>query len=78
MCNLTKGGVDEFHKKCSIYSTARRTQRWPIAIFFRISDICTVNVFILLQAYPIASKVKRKDFISKSVGAVSWKITASS
>ncbi|KFM73858.1 PiggyBac transposable element-derived protein 4, partial [Stegodyphus mimosarum] len=63
MYNLTKGGVDEFDKKCSIYSTARRTRRWPMAIFFRILDICAINAFILFQSYPIAPKMKRKDFM---------------
>lgn len=31
--NSTKGGVDEADKKCSIYSSSRRTKRWPICYF---------------------------------------------
>lgn len=33
--NSTKGGVDTVDLMCSTYTTARKTKRWPIVIFFR-------------------------------------------
>lgn len=61
MYNLTRGGVDEFNKKCAIYSTRRRTQRWSMTTFFRILNICTVNAYILFQSYPKAQKMKHRN-----------------
>lgn len=36
--NFTKGGVDTVDLMCSRISTSRRTQRWPMTIFFRLLD----------------------------------------
>lgn len=47
--NKTKGGVDEVDKKCSNYSSSRRTQRWPMAIFYRIIDMCGINLYVLYE-----------------------------
>lgn len=47
--NTTKGGVDELDKKCSIFSCSRRTRRWPMCLFYRLTDISTVNAFVLHQ-----------------------------
>lgn len=49
--NSTKGGVDELDKKCAIYSTGRRTRRWPMALFYRIVDISMVNSYIIHQVH---------------------------
>lgn len=49
--NTTKGGVDSIDEKCSVYGSSRRTQRWPMAIFFRILDMSTVNAFIMYNSY---------------------------
>ncbi|PSN40196.1 hypothetical protein C0J52_12884 [Blattella germanica] len=45
--NITKGGVDELDKKCSIYSCRRRTPRWPMRLFYLLLllDISTVNSY---------------------------------
>lgn len=49
--NLTKGGVDEIDKKCSIYTCSRRTRRWPMTIFYRMLDISTVNSHIMYDIH---------------------------
>lgn len=49
--NSTKGGVDDMDKKCAIYTSSRRTRRWPMAIFYRLLDISTVNTYILYQSH---------------------------
>lgn len=60
--NTTKGGVDSLDQKCSVYSTGRRTRRWPMAIFFRLLDISCVNSYILHQSYRDISKMNRYQF----------------
>lgn len=61
--NNTKGGVDSLDEKCSIYSSSRRTRRWPMAIFFRMLDISSVNSYLLHQSYRDNPKLKRYDFV---------------
>lgn len=47
--NNSKSGVDSLDQKCATYSTGRRTRRWPMAIFFRMLDICAANAFIIFS-----------------------------
>ncbi|KAL0894586.1 hypothetical protein ABMA27_013153 [Loxostege sticticalis] len=49
--NKTKGGVDEIDKKCSIYTSSRRTRRWPMVVFYRMLDISTVNSHVLYDIH---------------------------
>lgn len=44
--NKTKIGVDLLDQRCSNYSTARRTRRWPLVIFYRLLDISLSNAYI--------------------------------
>lgn len=60
--NSTKGGVDETDKKCSIYSSSRRTRRWPLVIFYRILDLCGVNAYILYNQHQV-KQIERGDFL---------------
>lgn len=50
--NLTKGGVDSMDEKCAKYSCSRRTRRWPLAIFYKVVDICSANSFIMYGSHP--------------------------
>lgn len=45
--NMTKAGVDTVDKLCATYSVARKCNRWPLVIFFRIIDIAGINSFVL-------------------------------
>lgn len=54
--NSTKGGVDALDEKCSIYSTGRRTRRWPMAIF---TDFWTFLVLIHIF-YTILLKITKR------------------
>lgn len=60
--NNSKGGVDEIDKKCSIYSSSRKTRRWPMAIFYRILDLAGTNAFVLYQNCP-GARLRRGDFL---------------
>ncbi|XP_066583594.1 piggyBac transposable element-derived protein 4-like [Prorops nasuta] len=46
--NDTKGGTDTFDQLCHAYSVARRTNRWPMRIFFGMLVQAAVNSRILL------------------------------
>ncbi|CAH2013300.1 unnamed protein product [Acanthoscelides obtectus] len=43
--NCTKGGVDVVDEMCGTYSTARKTNRWPLSAFFHLQDVVGVNSF---------------------------------
>lgn len=61
--NKTKGGVDEIDKKCSNYSSNRRTRRWPLAIFFRILDLSGVNAYALYKTCTAVRDIPRAQFL---------------
>lgn len=60
--NETKGGVDALDQKCTIYSTNRRTRRWPMTIFFTMLNIAGVNAHVLHGCYKNNKSICRKDF----------------
>ncbi|XP_056102977.1 piggyBac transposable element-derived protein 4-like [Rhinichthys klamathensis goyatoka] len=45
--NATKGGVDNLDKIVATYTCARKTARWPMAIFFNILNVSAYNSFVL-------------------------------
>ena len=47
--NQTKGGVDSHDHKCSLYTTTRKTNRWPMRIFYGIIDSTLVNAFVIMK-----------------------------
>lgn len=62
--NRTKGGVDTIYMMCSNYSSSRRTQRWPMVIFFTMVNISSgVNAYVLYNAYKDTTAMTRFDFM---------------
>ncbi|CAI6375449.1 unnamed protein product [Macrosiphum euphorbiae] len=61
--NSTKGGVDALDEKCSIYSTGRRTRRWPLAIFYRLLDVSSVNSYVLYNSFKNNETMTRADYL---------------
>lgn len=45
--NDTKGGTDTFDQLCHAYTVARRSNRWPMRIFYGMLDQAAVNARIL-------------------------------
>lgn len=45
--NSTKGAVDSCDERVQTYSCNRKTNRWPLKIFFNCVDLATLNAFIL-------------------------------
>ena len=44
--NETKGGVDTMDQMVRWFTTKRKTQRWPMVIFYNMLDISALNAFI--------------------------------
>lgn len=63
--NLTKGGVDVVDKLCTTYSTSRKTNRWPLVIFFRILDTVGINSFVIFNSNVPQNNLSRKDFLQE-------------
>ena len=45
--NHEKGGVDSHDQMCSLYTTARKTNRWPMKVFYGIVDSSALNAFVI-------------------------------
>lgn len=65
--NSTKCGVDILDMKCAVYASNRRTRRWPVAIFYRLLSIASVNSHILHLCYKGTPDKTRFDF-TKELG----------
>ena len=68
--NKTKGGVDSHDQKCSLFTTARRTNRWPMRLFYGILDCSIVNAFVIMSANVpafAANKRNKRTYFMKSV-----------
>jgi hypothetical protein len=62
--NRTKGGVDTIDMMCANYSSSRRTQRWPMVIFFTMVNIASgVNSYVLYNAFQDTKAMTRLDFM---------------
>ena len=44
--NQEKGGVDSHDQMRSLYTTARKTNRWPMRLFYGIIDSAALNAFL--------------------------------
>lgn len=43
--NKTKGGVDTMDQMVRTYSCKRRTQRWPMVLWYNMLDVATLNAY---------------------------------
>lgn len=48
--NKTKGGVDTMAQMVGTYTCKRQTQRWPMAPWYNILDIATMNAYTFFTA----------------------------
>ena len=67
--NHEKGGVDSHDQMCSLYTTARRTNRWPLRFFYGIIDSAALNAFVIFTEYVPNfgehKKEKRQKFLKE-------------
>ncbi|UYV77475.1 hypothetical protein LAZ67_15001152 [Cordylochernes scorpioides] len=62
--NLTKGGVDMVNQMCGTYSVGRRTNRWPLSLFFDVLNVAGINSEIIFKSLNINSpRVPRRIFL---------------
>lgn len=61
--NSTKGGVDTVDLMCSTYTTARKTKRWPVVIFFRELDIAGINSLKIFLANNPEKIYSRRQYL---------------
>ncbi|RVE45404.1 hypothetical protein evm_009922 [Chilo suppressalis] len=66
--NQTKGGVDTFDQMCSLMSCSRKTNRWPMAMFYGMLNIAFVNSYII-YAHNVILKgdkpLNRREYMKK-------------
>ncbi|KAG6438978.1 hypothetical protein O3G_MSEX000379 [Manduca sexta] len=66
--NETKGGVDTFDQMCSSMSCSRKTNRWPMAMFYGILNMAYINAYIIYCDNMLSKKEKplgRRLFMKK-------------
>ncbi|XP_043529513.1 piggyBac transposable element-derived protein 4-like isoform X2 [Frieseomelitta varia] len=63
--NNTKVGVDTVDELCGTYSTSRKSNRWPLVIFFRILDIAGINSQTIYNNNKPRANLKRNKYLQK-------------
>lgn len=59
--NKTKGGVDNMDKLLGEYTTKRKTNRWPLALFYNVIDIAALAAYIIYMDHnPMFSSTDRR------------------
>lgn len=71
--NSTKSGTDTFNQFVSIYTVSRKTNRWPMRMFFGMLDQAGVNSMVL---FTLNKKKRERDRESSRVGETSTSSTA--
>lgn len=63
--NQTKSGVDNMDKLLGEYTVKRRTNRWPLALFYNIIDIAALAAYIIYMEHnpQLASSDSRRKFL---------------
>jgi hypothetical protein len=67
--NQDKGGVDSHDQMCNLYTTARKTNRWPRRLFYGMIDSAALNVFVIstenVPSFGEHTKDKRQKFLKE-------------
>ncbi|XP_055850586.1 piggyBac transposable element-derived protein 4-like [Episyrphus balteatus] len=69
--NSTKGGVDTFDRLATVYTCKRKTNRWPVTLFYNLLDcagVAAYRMFDVCQPNWYSSKKrseKRKKFLKE-------------
>ena len=61
--DMSKGAVDAVDKLCKAYFVARVTNQWPLALFFTLLNIASVNAQILYESSNEDYRTIRKKFL---------------
>ena len=64
--NKKKGGVDTFDQLCSQYLCGRKTNRWPLCVFFGMLNASAINSWIIHgenMQKTSGTQIERKQFM---------------
>ena len=61
--NASKGGVDAFDKMCADTSVSRKTNRWPMCVFYGIINLIVSNSWIIYKSRPGNRNTEKYDFL---------------
>ena len=59
--NAGKGGTDAFDQRCAVTSCSRKTNRWPLAMFFQLLNIAMNNAYILYSESEVYDPVRYNE-----------------
>ena len=59
--NHEKGGIDSHDQMCALYTTTRKTNLWPMRIFYGIVDSSALNAFIIFTHNKPGFRGNRQD-----------------
>ena len=62
--NKNKGGVDTADKMLLSYSTKASSRRWPLAAFFNLLDIVSLNTYVICKDITLFAQ-NRRQFLFK-------------
>ena len=73
--NSTKGGVDTLDQIIRCYSSKRKTNRWPVALFFNMLDIAAYNSFLLYtNRHPEFAQLHKKQSMREFIKLLTDKL----
>ena len=64
--NQEKDGVDSHDQMCNLYTTARKTNRWPMRLCYGIIDSAALNVFVIFTEKCLTLENIRKRSVKNS------------
>lgn len=67
--NETKGGVNTINQLREAYTVARKTNRWPIKIFYFLLDVAAINSWVIFNKNKPrpADAVERRTYLRELV-----------
>jgi hypothetical protein len=67
--NKEKGRVDSHDEMCTLYTTARKTNLWPMRLFYGMIDSAALNAFVIftenMPNFGEHKKDKRQKFLKE-------------
>ena len=69
--NETKGAIDTLDKMAHAYTTKRRTQRWPMIMFFNVLDPANIAALVIWKLRFSEQKLSKDDGHSAFIRAIS-------
>jgi hypothetical protein len=67
--NQENGGVDSHDQMCSLYTMARKTNHWPMRLFYGMIDSAALNTFVIFTEnvpnFGEHKKDKRQQFLKE-------------